>query len=76
MHSYGLEHVARSVVIFVSIPKSNFRLVFDVFLDLVILPYLHAISIEFYEIKCLIYIYSVKCQCLLVDKCLYTTQKS
>ena len=33
------KHVGRSVVIFGSIPKSNFWRVFDVFLDLVNLPY-------------------------------------
>ena len=55
-------HMGRSVVIFGSIPKSNFWRVFDVFdvfLDLVILPYFNAISIHFYAIKCLIYIYFV-----------------
>ena len=33
------KHVGRSVVIFGSIPRSNFRRVFDVFLDLVIFAY-------------------------------------
>ena len=28
---------------------------FDVFLDLVILPYFNAISMDFYAVKCLIY---------------------
>ena len=32
---------------------------FDVFLDLVILPYFNSISIDFYAVKCLIYMYSV-----------------
>ena len=45
--------------IFGSIPKSNFWRVFDVFLDLVILPYFNAISMDFYAVKCLIYIYFV-----------------
>ena len=49
--------MGRSVVIFGSIPKSNFWRVFDVFLDLVILPYFNAISLHFYAVKCLIYIY-------------------
>ena len=49
------------VVIFTfgSIPKSNFWRVFDVFLDLVILPYFNAISMDFYAVKCLINIYFV-----------------
>ena len=46
-----LEALERSVVIFGSIPKSNFWRVFDVFLDLVILPYFNAISIHFYAVK-------------------------
>ena len=53
------KHVGRSVVIFGSIPKSNFWRVFNVFLDLVILPYFNAISMDFYAVKCLIYIYFV-----------------
>ena len=36
---------------FGSIPKSNFWRVFDVFLDLVILVYFNAISIDFYVVK-------------------------
>ena len=48
-------HLGRSVI-FCSIPKSNFWRVFDVFLDLVILPYFNAISMDFYAVKCLIYI--------------------
>ena len=46
-------------VIFGSIPKSNFWRVFDVFLDLVILPYFNVISIDLYAVKYLIYIYVV-----------------
>ena len=53
------KHVGRSVVTFGSIPKSNFWRVFDVFLDLVILPYFNAISMDFYVVKCLINIYFV-----------------
>ena len=53
------KHMGRSVVIFGSIPKSNFWRVFDVFLDFVILPDFNAISMDFYAIKCLIYIYFV-----------------
>ena len=39
--------------------KSNFLIVFDIFLDSVILPYMYfnAVSIGFYAVKCLIYIY-------------------
>ena len=59
MHSNDLEHVGRSVVTFSSISKSNFWRVFDVFLDFVILPYFNAISMDFYVVKCLIYIYFV-----------------
>ena len=46
--------MGRSVVTFGSIPKSNFWRVFDVFLDLVILPYFNAISMDFYAVKFLI----------------------
>ena len=42
-----------------TIPKSNFWRVFDVFLDLVILPYFNAISMDFYAVNDLIYIYFV-----------------
>ena len=42
------KHVGRRVNIFGSIPKSNFWCFFDVFLDLVILVYFNAISIDFY----------------------------
>ena len=45
------KHLGRSVVIFGFIRKSNFWRVFDVFLDLVILVYFNAISIDFYEVK-------------------------
>ena len=48
--------MGRSVIIFGSIPKSIFWRVFDVFLDLVILPYFYAIFMNFYAVKCLIYI--------------------
>ena len=44
-------HLGRSVVIFGFIRKSNFWRVFDVFLDLVILVYFNAISIDFYVVK-------------------------
>ena len=44
-----IEFFISSVVIFGSIPKSNFWRVFDVFLDLVILPYFTAISMDFMQ---------------------------
>ena len=44
------KHVGRSVVIFGFIRKSNFWRVFDVFLDLVILVYFNAISIDLVKI--------------------------
>ena len=40
MHSSDLEACRKKCIIFGSIPKSNFLPVFDVFLDLVILPIL------------------------------------
>ena len=52
-------HVGWGFVIFGSIPKSNFWRSFDVFLDLVILPYFNAISKDYYAVKCLSYIYFV-----------------
>ena len=59
MQSNDLEACGWSVIIFGSIPKSNFWHIFYVFLDLVILPYFNAISIDFYVVKCLTYIYFV-----------------
>ena len=44
---------------FGSIPKSKFRRIFDLFLDLVILPSFNAIYMNCYAVKCLIYIYFV-----------------
>ena len=43
--------MGRSVVIFGSIPKSNFWRVFDVFLDLVKFALFNAISVDFYAVK-------------------------
>ena len=48
------KHVGRRVDIFGSIPKSKFWCIFNVFLDLVILVYFNAISIDFYAVKCFI----------------------
>ena len=53
MHSNDLKHLGRSIVIFGIIRKSNFWRVLDVFLDLVILVYFNAISIDFCAIKSL-----------------------
>ena len=43
--------MGRSVIIFGSILKSNFWRIYDVFLDLVILVYFNAISIDLYAIR-------------------------
>ena len=59
MDSNDLEACGRSVVIFGSIPKSNFWRVFDVFLDLVIFTYFNATLIYFYAVKSFICIYFV-----------------
>ena len=53
------KHVGRSVVIFGSIPKSNFWRVFVVFLDLVIFVYFNATLINFYAVKSFVCIYFV-----------------
>ena len=57
-------HVGGSVVIFGFIRKSNFWRVFDVFLDLVILVYFNAISIDCYQVKSFICINFVQFPCL------------
>ena len=49
--------IQKHVVVFGSIPKSNFWRVFDIFLDSVILPYSNAICIDFYAVISLIYIF-------------------
>ena len=56
--------MGRSVIIFGSILKSNFCRVYDVFLDLVILVYFDAISIELYAIRFCICISFVYFSCL------------
>ena len=45
--------MGRSVVIFGSIPKSNFWRIFDVFLDLVKFALFNAISIDLYALRAL-----------------------
>ena len=54
LHSNDLEAYGKKCFIFGSIPKSNFWRVFEVFLDLVILPSFNEISMDFYAVKCLI----------------------
>ena len=49
----------KSVVIFGSIPKSNFWHVFEVFLDLVIFAYFNATLKDFYAVERIICIYFV-----------------
>ena len=51
--------MGRNVAIFGSILKSNFWRDFEVFLDLAILAYFNAISIDLYAVKCFICIYFV-----------------
>ena len=51
--------MGRRVVIFGSIPKSNFWRIFDVFLDLVKFALFNAIHIDFYAVKsfiCIIFV--------------------
>ena len=38
--------------------------IFDIFLDLVIFAYFNAISLDFYAVKCFIWIYFVLIPCL------------
>ena len=45
------KHLGKNVVIFGVFRKSNFWHIFDVLLDLVVLVYFNAISIDFYAIK-------------------------
>ena len=59
MHSNDLDACGMKCCYFGSFPKSNFWRVFDVSLDLLILSYFYAISIDFYAVNCLIYIYFV-----------------
>ena len=65
------KHVGNSVVIFGSIPKSNFWRVFDAFLDSVIFAYFNAIFIDFYAVKSFICIYFVQFPCFHEEECLY-----
>ena len=57
MDSNDLEAYGKKRCYFGSILKSNFLRGFDVFLELVILVYFNAISIDLYAVKCCICIY-------------------
>ena len=61
------------VVLLLLVPFRSqiFDVFFDVFLDLLILPYFNSISMDFYAIKCLFDIYFVHFPCLLLEECLY-----
>ena len=59
MHSNDLEACGKKCCYFWFHSEVKFLTRFDVFLDLVILPYFNAISIDFSAVKCLIYIYFV-----------------
>ena len=59
MHSSDLEAYGKKCCYFWFNSEVKFLTRFDVFLDLVILPYFNAISMDFYAVKCLIYVYFV-----------------
>ena len=59
MHSSDLEACGKKCCYFWFHSEVKFWRVFDVFLDFIILPYFYAISMDFYAVKCLIYIYFV-----------------
>ena len=59
MHRNNLEACGKKYCHFWFHSNVKFLSVFDLFLDLVILPYFNAISIDLYAMKCLIYIYFV-----------------
>ena len=59
MHSNDVEAYVMKCCNFWFHSEVQFLRVFEVFLELVILTYFYAISIDFYAIKCLIYIYFV-----------------
>ena len=54
MHSNDLEACGKKCCYFWFQSEVKFLTRFDVFLDLVILPYFNAISMDFYVVKCLI----------------------
>ena len=59
MHSNDLEACGKKCCYFWFHSEVKLLTRFDVFLDLVILPYFNAISIQFYAVKCLIYISNI-----------------
>ena len=59
MHSNDLEACGKKCCYFWFQSEVKFFTVFDVFLNLVILPYFNAISMDFYAVNGLIYIYFV-----------------
>ena len=59
MHSNDLEACWKKCCYFWFHSEVEFLTRFDVFLDLVTLTYFNAFSVDFYAVKCLIYIYFV-----------------
>ena len=59
MHSNDFEACSMKCCWFWFNSEVKFKRVFYVVLDLIILPYFNAISIDFYAVKCLIDIYFV-----------------
>ena len=59
MHSNDLEACGKKCCYVWFHSEVKFLTPFDVFLDLVIFPYFNAFSIDFYAVKCLIFIYFV-----------------
>ena len=59
MHSNDLEACGKKFCYFWFHSEVKILTRFDVFLNFVILPYFNAISMDFYAVKCLIYVYFV-----------------
>ena len=64
MDSNDLEACGKKCCYFLFHSEVKFWRVFDIFLGFVILPYSYAISMDFYAVKSLIYIYFVLFPCL------------
>ena len=64
MHSDDLQACGMKWGYFCFHSEIKFWTCFNVFLDLVILPYFYGISIDLYAVTCLIYIYFVNFPCL------------
>ena len=64
MHSNDLAACGMKCCYFWFHSEVKFLTLFDVFLDLDILPYFNAISIDIYAVKCLIYNNFVQFPCL------------